>query len=209
MNTTTAVDLQSGKVLWKQPIGASGLLAGQGVIYTTRVLPGSDAEPVTNGYILALNPTTGAVLWQANGHAYVAVTNIGNHLYAADSATGLYSFNAQTGAQGWSQSLPNINWLTPQATTLYFSDGKKVYALDMTSHAIQWQTPFTGAILRYQSATLCASDFSQVLYGYDAQSGAELWHVSVSSGYAALLANHGLCFAAASIHRRTACHSLR
>lgn len=193
-NTTTAVDLQSGKVLWTQPTGATQLLAGRGMIYKARVLPGGDAEPVTNGYIQALKPTTGTVLWQADGHDYSFMSLAGNSLIATDSL-GLVSFNAQTGTQEWSQALPGLSTVEQDGKVFYLGDGHHLYAFDTSTHSILWQTPVADYGALYQNGLICASGSDQVLYGFDAATGAQLWHASSAEGYTGLLADSGLCIA--------------
>jgi len=196
INTTTAVDPHTGKTLWTQPMGASDLLSGEGVVYETRTLPGSDAEPVTNGTLKALNPTTGAILWRLSGHAYSGLVLVGTTLYAnADDA--LHAFNAQTGAEIWTFSLPKSSAaavsMWHDGTTLFLTNGTTLVAIDGATHTVRWQIPSTtspGGVVA--SGVYCGPD-SKDMYGYDASTGAQKWSIQRSTGFASIVSDGGLC----------------
>lgn len=198
-NTTTAVDPHSGTTLWTQPMGASGLLPGDGVIYEARVLPGSDAEPVNNGTLKALNPTTGAVLWQLTGHPYGLIGQVGNELYASAGTT-LLALNPQTGAQIWSHTFVLVAnsafGMMLDGTTIYITNGGSLYAMSGVTHAILWQAPNTGwAGVVPANGTLCSSISFTAMAGYDATTGAQKWRLQRPNGYAAIVSDGGLCIA--------------
>jgi outer membrane protein assembly factor BamB len=183
-NSTSAYDLVTGKALWSQPIGGTGWAVGDGIVYKTRDLPGSDAEPVTNGTLQALNPTTGAVIWQATGHAFSQPTLIGSTLYAlADDA--LHAFDAKTGAETWTHALTTTNSahpspsMTGQGNELYFNDGTTLFALDGITHTVQWQVPLNGLCTGITRGVIaCYVDTgsgSSYLTGLDTSTGTVLW----------------------------------
>lgn len=205
-NATVAVDLASGKAVWKQPMGQGQIVVGNGALYEARSLPGSDAEPVTNGYDQAINPATGAVIWNHTGSTALGnLMLIGSTLYGAHGDT-LVGLNPQTGEQVWSQPFPNPTTQYPPAlslvangTTIYVANGAKLTALDGTSHQVLWQTPTATFYDRFTNGTLCIG--FQGLSGNsgvaadDASTGTQLWRATgTQTGiYTSLLADNSLC----------------
>jgi outer membrane protein assembly factor BamB len=178
-------------------MGASDLLPGDGVVYETRVLPGSDAEPVTNGTLKALNPATGAVLWQLSGHAYSGLALMGTTLYAnADDA--LHAFNTQTGAEIWTFSVPKSTVMLTMwhdGTTIYLTDLTNLYAIDGATHTVRWHISSTstpGGVV--ENGVYCGPGFKD-MYGYDTNTGAQKWHIQRPNGYGTIVSDGGLCIA--------------
>ena len=212
-----AIDLQTGKVLWRQAVSTVAFIAGSGVIYreVTVEVPSSSGPPSYDQNIQAINPSTGATLWQVAGE-FGELALVGNLLYSANGD--VVAIDTQHGTLAWSLLVNGgVAWIIQHGTTLYFGNGPspsalEVYALNGTTHTVLWQTPlptgsscaqapessYCGGGAVYANNTLCAT-YSQTgtdtLYGFDTTSGTSLWHQGNQAGYYATLTDNGLCFA--------------
>lgn len=204
LNTTTAVNLATGQVAWVQPTGANALAVGVNAVYEAGAYPTSDAEPVTEGFLRAIMPTTGAFLWQQSGPLFSHVALVGNTVYATGGDT-LYAFDAMTGAPTWSHQFTEPNSTLPtlalqqSGSMLYVSDTVHLFAVDGSTRQLLWQAPYAASSAAVTNGMVCASMTQQGLFGVNASSGKQRWNLPVSQGGdTLLLAANGLCLTATS-----------
>ena len=102
-----------------------------------------------DGFIYALDKTTGNVIWQAKtGQFAVTFLMRGSNLIAVDTEKYVSALDAQTGAQKWTINVgldPRWSILGEQVlqsdeNTLYVAgnDQQKVYAVDMETGNVLW-----------------------------------------------------------------------
>jgi outer membrane protein assembly factor BamB len=118
-STVTAVDAQSGEVVWKANVRPDERERGQrrfGIIpggsraadggFGGGVAVGGGKVFVASGYrsMSALDAATGAVLWtqKVESPIHGAPTVAGNRVFVVDVDNQLFAFNAATGDQDWS-----------------------------------------------------------------------------------------------------------
>lgn len=215
LSSISAVNLTTGQVLWRQNRGADAVVISQGMIYVAAPQPGSDAQPNSQGYIRALNPATGAAVWQTTGHPFDSVVLIGGAVYAATMGSDIiYGFSAQTGAQQWSHAFPVPGTVIPtpsiqgSGSSLYIAGGE-FYAVDGTSHQVLWQSPsvppYAGNAMQTGGAICIGS--GRYIDGLDSSSGKQVWQADAlpSGGNAQMiLAGDGQCLAGNNADENTA-----
>jgi outer membrane protein assembly factor BamB len=118
-STVTAVDAQSGEIVWKANVRPDERERGQrrfGVLpggsraasggFGGGVAVGGGKVFVSSGYrsMSALDAATGAVLWtvRVDSPIHGAPTVAGGRVFVVDVDNQLFAFNATTGAQDWS-----------------------------------------------------------------------------------------------------------
>jgi eukaryotic-like serine/threonine-protein kinase len=134
-----ALDAASGRMLWKawepgaQSAGAPHPSVANGVVYVSG-----------GASINAYRATTGKLLWTVPLRGGEAPPAVGDgRVYVQSFLTGLYALDAATGAQLWSNSLPESITSAPTLAygRLYVrSIDHELYALDGQSGATVWKT---------------------------------------------------------------------
>jgi len=170
--TAMAVDRQSGKVLWRAPLGATGYTKGG-----DRGVPGNDggdgprATPVfADGRVFvfgahfdlyALDSATGRVVWKHDllkefGGRELHWSNaasplvIGDRVLVAGGGKGqsLLAFNAATGQVVWKSGSDQPSYATPVPATIHgqlqaiFLTARGLAAVDPTDGRELWTYPF-------------------------------------------------------------------
>lgn len=118
-----AFDAQNGQALWMDAIGSSiapSPAFANGIVYVS-------AADGTNGWLEALNASTGVVLWTASiseGYDEAISVAVANGVVYA-TGIDMYAFNAQTGSQIWSQPMGEIPAASPTIANgvIYMSEG--------------------------------------------------------------------------------------
>lgn len=189
--TLIAFNGTDGKQLWNSSAAGnvqSLAVAGGQVYVSAQSAGGSD------GYFQALNPSTGAVLWQkqtgngtffslpaaANGAVYVTEQPVGNF------ASYLDAFDSSSGAQRWQFQEPQGVELSQPAlgnNSVYAIDTWGVYAVDTSSGAQRWSVqlqalanmdPIIMSGLLY-FITVNGANGQQMVTALDTGSGATRW----------------------------------
>lgn len=143
--TLLALNGADGKQLWKTSVAGTtqSLTVAGGQLYSSVL---TTAGP---GSFQALNPDTGAMLWQkqggngaffsqpsvANGVVYVTEESLGNF------ASYLDAWDASSGAQRWQFQEPQgveLSQPVLEGSTVYALDTWGVYAIDASSGAQRW-----------------------------------------------------------------------
>jgi outer membrane protein assembly factor BamB len=104
-------DVHTHTLVWQKSLNAYWALAGSGMLYIDSGLDNSSQ-------IVALNATTGQMLWQqSNSHGLVADDVLNSVVYGESWSNGgkgitIYAFNADNGTQLWMMSIevPNVQW---------------------------------------------------------------------------------------------------
>ncbi len=162
---------------WKTPMGAIGYSSP--VVVNNLVYIGSD-----DGFLYALNATTGAVVWkyyvasptspaEANGIVYIGSQD---HYYALN---GLYALDAQTGTLLWKNDSDWFGTPTVINGVVYAEGDSGVSAFDATSGAVQWMFPNSqsdtiGSPAVANGVVYFGSGDANI-YALDATTGALIW----------------------------------
>jgi outer membrane protein assembly factor BamB len=169
------------------------LAIGRDAIYVARTLPGSDAEPVTNGLVAAYSRVDGKQLWEVRGHPFsdILFGSAGVYTAAGDS---LYALDPQSGATLWTKQFSQVAYLNALlSSTLYFLDSTNAYALDIGTQMVRWRFPVTYGYMVYADGLFCVGSHGH-LSGVDAATGAQVWAQQSADGYAGLAADDGNCY---------------
>jgi outer membrane protein assembly factor BamB len=195
-SVTLAINVQSGAVLWHLFGGGDMALDdADNILFLANTLPGSDAEPVTNGFIKALNRADGTLRWQVTGHPFSHLLLSPNALYATTDDT-LYAFEPKTGAALWSKRLGGFELpIQLNGNTLYLDDAQQMTAFDVISQSVLWSFPLTSpSSLAYGSTAICVGNPGHV-YGLRPATGVQLWSKQDANGYVLLGQANGMCYA--------------
>lgn len=196
--TLYALDAQTGKTLWQQPIGRWGFLS-QVALDDTHITI-ADLENIT-----AMNKTTGQIVWKVQYHRYplmasqpiMLALNAGI-LYAVTPDVGVSAYSEDTGQLLWSLSLPAIqDGATPiiNDNTLYIGSDA-VYAIDIHTHQLIWkhQDPgfslYTTPLVAHQEVLVGATHGSGttqkrngiILEALQQDTGQPLWSQAYNGG---------------------------
>ncbi|HEX8036593.1 MAG TPA: PQQ-binding-like beta-propeller repeat protein [Ktedonobacterales bacterium] len=190
--STYAIDLRSGTLLWQKSTGGAMAVTADAV-YLVNALPGSDVEPVTNGFVRAYNRLTGVLLWQVEGHPFSGLQYAGGALYTAADNT-LYAYDAHTGAALWTNAFDStIIQSQLVGTTLYLGDRTKVFAFDVTTQKVVWQFAVSYGTLAIGDTMACVANHGN-LYGLNLTTGAQTWSMQAPNGYSSFTYS-GTCYA--------------
>ena len=193
-SVTLAINVQSGAVLWHMFGGGDMALDdADNILFLANTLPGSDAEPVTNGFIKALSRADGTPRWQVTGHPFSHMLVGPNALYATADET-VYAFDPKTGAALWSMRLCGFERpIQLNGNTLYLDDSQQMTALDVTSQSVLWSFPIASGSVAYGSAAICVGNRDHV-YGLSPTTGVQLWSKQDANGYALMGQANGACY---------------
>lgn len=102
-----SVNIPTGQVVWTQkiaePQGAADI-ERMIDIDDTPVIAGNTVYAATyQGKLAALNARSGKILWDKNFSAYAGLTYSMGNLYASDTASDVYAFDAKNGSVLWHQ----------------------------------------------------------------------------------------------------------
>ncbi|MCL5261379.1 MAG: outer membrane protein assembly factor BamB [Gammaproteobacteria bacterium] len=118
-----ALDLNSGKVLWKQtiaePVGASVIERMTDIDADPVVADGLVFTATYQGHIVAVNLHNGQIAWQKDINSYSKLIADSQNVYVADAQGVIHAFNAKTGTEIWQQKALLGHVLT--APTIYDS----------------------------------------------------------------------------------------
>jgi outer membrane protein assembly factor BamB len=164
------------------------------------------------GQVLALNATTGKQVWEANvgGHVYASPTVAFGRVYIGSSTNGfMYSFDAKTGALGWSISTGDYVYSSAAADqtpglgpTIYFgSYTGTAYAVNAATGKVDWTESLGDSISGAASIVNNVVYFSGVYHsftkGYNITTGKEVFYypdgaytATVASPRAVYLSGH-------------------
>jgi len=137
--TVVAVNVASGKAIWRQPLGSTSSLfspylvsGGNGVVFAG-LLRSLAASGPNGGGLFALNAATGKPLWSVpvNGGVNAGPVVAGDLVYTGSTDGVLDVWQASTGNKVWSYTAPDpIGSLALVAgSRVYFSAGDYVYSL--------------------------------------------------------------------------------
>ncbi len=171
-----ALRLKDGKQVWQhQLLGLlEGIAVANGVVYCA-----------TNKTLLALNASTGALLWQQAipGIAYHGIQIVNGVIYLWGPQS-IQAMLASTGAPLWQRmAYQNIDSLVVQGNTVYVVTNGSVYALQEATGNERWAMPDTGN----PDALVGAANGITYLHVYDAleavndTNGAVLWRQALGS----------------------------
>ncbi len=189
------VDRQSGAVLWRK---------GTGNIYNTPTFdPQRNLIYVSdrNGNMAAHRPADGSMAWSRGSGSsasldMASVTLHGQHIYIGNSNGSLLCLNADTRAVVWSTLLMAGKGITTPAIdggSIYVaSAGKRIFRLNLSSGAIEWQKSFSSLSAPVSAITLGPDKgyfltAESKVFAFDRGSGNLLWsYLTGSWGYSNL-----------------------
>ncbi len=126
----------SGKVFWSQKFGPifSSAVTGSGMLYIAS----------TNGYLYALNQSTGAIIWKANVGNYLTDSTPaleGQVLFVSTRSNMLEALNAHTGQLYWTFDTGEKIQAPPMVagTHVLLASRTTVWALDASSGHLLWK----------------------------------------------------------------------
>lgn len=200
VGSLTRIDLRTGKVIWTMNVASptAPLVMGETLFF--------DNQDSSNYFLESASVEGGRQLWRnaqypngfllgANNTLYDSTCNI----YATSDPCHLYGINASTGARLWSYDLPQGNaWIALQNGVLYGVSYTSYFALNASSGVPLWQknllrytdqeanmTPVVSEnVLSFASCNVTkqSSGFPGCyVYAFNADSGAELWHMATSN----------------------------
>jgi outer membrane protein assembly factor BamB len=135
-NQVDAVDARTGKFLWT--FTAGGAIAGYPTV-VKNVAYFSGGE----GYVYAINASTGALIWKSAAGTPTAPPAVANgRVYIHSYDGNLFSFDARTGKLVWTYatSACNCYQFSPAVANgvVYFATDITVYALDARDGTLLW-----------------------------------------------------------------------
>ena len=180
-NVAHALDAKTGKLLWiynrREASNISVRGGSQPTLAGDLVLLG-----FSDGSLVALNKTSGAVIWEANLNHNKRFRDVdaspvldGDTVYVSSYDGGLYALNVADGKILWTIEDGGYEEVVIQGHTLFFSSTNgKLYAVDKSSGKILWgrENPrgiATGPVLF--KGTVAVGEFSGALRFYDARTG--------------------------------------
>ncbi len=167
-----AVNVITGKQLWRKEYGWGTLLASNGILYD-----GSCSSITsTNCSITGINPNNGAQLWSyatTQGSSWI---NAQNGIVYGVSYSQFFALNGTTGAPLWQKTLPN----NAQAFMTPLVNNGALYFLVCSGNTAQPNSssptkPLSGSPMQPLSGFTDCS-FS----AFNATNGGELWHKSIN-----------------------------
>ena len=200
VGSLTRIDLKTGKVIWTMNATSptAPFVMGKTLFF--------DNQDSSNYFLESASVESGRQLWRssqypggfllgANNALYDSTCN----LYAASDPCHLYGINASTGVRLWSYDLPQgSTWIALQNNVLYGVSYTSYFALNASTGVPLWQknllrytdqeanmTPLvSGNVLSFASCNVTkqSSGFPGCyLYAFNANTGAELWHVPITN----------------------------
>lgn len=180
-----AVHPQDGTILWKYDI-PSEYVEGSPSVSDGRVFVGVGVPNPAN--VLALNDTTGKLLWSYNTANATSITTApviayGKVFVGLDNFR-LFALNENTGNLAWSFNTPGGSNATTPAVyndVLYFGTGARiVYALNATTGAQIWTRTTGGAVSSSPAVAIGSNELfvgsnDRYLYALSLSTGAVLW----------------------------------
>lgn len=194
-NVAHALNAKTGKLLWlynrREASNISVRGASQPVVIGDLVYIG-----FSDGYLVALNKTSGAVIWESNLNHNKRFRDVdatpvvdGNILYVSSYDGGLYAVMKDDGKILWSMDDGGYEQVALQGNTLFFSSTSgKTYALDKGSGKILWsrENPkgiATGPVL--YKGTVVIGELSGALRFYDERTGEPIAYFETGRGVTA------------------------
>lgn len=153
------------------------------------VLSGRVFFTQVNGAVIALNETTGSLLWRvtagANPISAAPALGYGRVFVGMDSSQ-FVALDQVTGTPRWSFPIGSVNATTGAVANgmVYFGTGNGiVYALNATSGTVKWQFPLSGSIgpvssspaISVGSKSILFGSSDHYLYSLNMTTGALLW----------------------------------
>jgi len=189
----------TGSIMWSTATGAQ-IRADSLAVVNGRVFAAS-----TDGYVYALNASTGAVIWTyflqaaiyttpavANGIVYAAAVNGG--IYALRAANGAYLWNANPGEGTEFDSSPAV-----AGGVVYISstESNELYAFNAATGTSLWMATIPGgeSQISIANGVVYAGDDTGNVTAFDAENGQYLLAVATGgSVYAAPVVTNGLLY---------------
>ena len=184
--TLYAFNATTGAELWSYSTsgpGTSGYLLGGAAVYNGVVYFVSLGQnfPVSTpfNYLIALNATTGANVWNdTTGSAVPTSPTVANGgVYVGSSDNNVYAFNANNGTELWNYTTGD--WVSYSPTVVngvaYVQSGNYiVYTLNAATGAELWNT--TGSLFSVVNGVAYVQSSNDTVYALNATTGAELWN---------------------------------
>lgn len=219
-----AFDVLTGKLLWGNDtpdwrhapnwVHTDMLYAGGRIYlgYGNRVFKSSDVRGTGASGVMAIDPKTGASLWDHPTQGEVMPTPAYWHgeILAATGAGRLLALDAQTGKTLWHLKLPGwVSMSSPAVKNgrLYVGAENSVVAVDLKTHKQLWDYKETGSFTDVPPAVSDdgvvvitaakyhefmtpaekqrwpdARQYAEFIYGFDARSGKLLWKTLMGYG---------------------------
>jgi outer membrane protein assembly factor BamB len=177
-----AVDLTSGKELWRFPSKAES-----GVTFYADPVPTAGGQIVVGGYnkvLYALDASSGKQVWQSTlaSDLYVApVLESPEAIYAPTADGSVFALNPQDGSLLWKFSAQHGIWAQPvsDGSTIYVTSlDHHAYALSATSGKLIWSKDLGAALAggaTLSGNALLLGTFDDRLVALDKGSGQVLW----------------------------------
>ncbi|MCC6790232.1 MAG: PQQ-binding-like beta-propeller repeat protein [Thermomicrobiales bacterium] len=140
-----ALELETSTVRWRADLGDNIIIKSSPAVMDDRIV-------IAAGHsLVALDPLTGAKLWQANtpplSESSPSFAN--ERIFVASSASSVYAFEAATGRQAWSFQADGLIKSSPaivDEVLFVGTDDGKLYALNTKTGQTQWQFQTVGGI---------------------------------------------------------------
>ena len=165
----------AGKLVWSQKFGPifSSLVAGSGMLYVAS----------TDGYLYALNQSTGATVWRANVGNYLTDSTPaleGQVLFVAVHSSMFEALNAHTGQVYWTFDAGEKIQAPPLVAgkRLLLASRTTVWSLDATSGQLLWKFHRAAAGWPTTSSPTLAGTLLYVGLG----SATQFWALNVEDG---------------------------
>lgn len=140
------LDLEEQQVVWQQQVGApvyeSPLWSDGALVLST-----------TRGTVMALDDSSGHVLWQYNSKSAMtrmgAPASDGEAIYVGATDGNIRRLNLRTGSIEWTVQLEDVVTAAPQVVGSHLfigTLGREFYAFSCISGDVQWQTTLRGRI---------------------------------------------------------------
>lgn len=194
INSLYCLDTTSGGLSWKYTLGGQIFMAGAALSNGVAFVGAGD------GYVYAVNAASGQLKWKcsldielgiSNPAIYNGVVYIAPWIQGSGGKVGsVYAVNEQSGqlvrtyldALGFGTT-PNIENGTLYISATYAS--KAIYAVDLASGTVRWQTTTGGASSATSPAisgnTLYTSGFNGYIYALNKLTGNEIWKFAMAA----------------------------
>lgn len=187
----------NGMLVWRYQTGAAiqsgGTLVG-GIVYIGSL----------DGYIYALNASTGTLVWSygtnpvnSNNEIYESIPQVINGMVYVDSSDGyMYAIDASKGTLVWDTEIGNscsdcsASPAVANGIVYISSDNGSLYALNASTGSILWSNPIgisinggTGSTIAVASGVVyVGSSTNDTVYAFNGNTGASLWHFVTNTG---------------------------
>jgi outer membrane protein assembly factor BamB len=136
--TVVAVDVASGKTVWRQPLASTEplfsafLVGGKGVVFAGLLRTLAPNSGPNGGGLYALNAATGKPLWSVpvNGGVNAGPVVAGSVVYTGSSDGVVEAWQASTGNKVWSYTTPDpiASIAVVAGSRVYAGSGNYVYS---------------------------------------------------------------------------------